>query len=572
MDIVKTGIGISKTIKNVSRGREILNVLWRNGFDEFIIKTKLHSYIPGFVIPRSRFQNAITEQGADDNFWQSVGFRLRKSFEELGPSFIKLGQLLSTREDILDPALIKELKLLQNKAIGIPFDQVREIIERNLGLSLDEAFDSFNRDPIGMASIGIAYKAQLKDGTDVVVKVRRPFIEKTIKTDFEIVAFIISQVERVSGDFKYLGASRAIDDFFKSIQLELNFIIEAQNCKKLAKNLESIDSKNMFVLPKIYDEYTCEEILVMDFLDGRPFNEIGDLKNETPELSNMMNESVKMFIHTLLADGFFHADLHGGNFFLLKNDKIGLIDFGLMGNLSKKNRTNLVAILLALVTNNYENLVYEFLDVAEYDEIPNHDILIRDIQEVLSPFLGLSVQQTDMTALVHSIVTTLGKHQMYLPREWFIIFRSLMTLDGVGKAINIDLNIFEVIDSQIHDIMGELVSKESIMEDAMWIGRDTLNSMRIIPRHLRWLLKEFAKKKYRLDIQLIGIEKEVSAVSKSMFFMGLMLLTSALFFSGVFLLKGTSVESFSDIPIIVWCFWSLSLLTFIRSTFFLRSK
>ena len=571
MDIVKTGIGISKTIKNVSRGREILNVLWRNGFDEFIIKTKLHSFIPGFVIPRSRFLNAITEQGDEDNFWQSVGFRLRKSFEELGPSFIKLGQLLSTREDILDPALIKELKLLQNKASGIPFEQVQIIIEKNLGMSVDEAFKSFNRDPIGMASIGIAYKAQLKDGTDVVVKARRPGIEKVIKTDFEIVAFIISQVEKVSGDFKYLGASRAIDDFFKSIQLELNFIIEAQNCKRLKKNLESIDSKNMFVLPEIYDEFTCEELLVMDFLDGRPFNEIGDLKNETPELSNMMNESVKMFIHTLLADGFFHADLHGGNFFLLKDDKIGLIDFGLMRNLSKKNRTNLVAILLALVTNNYENLVYEFLDVAEYDEIPNHEVLIRDIQEVLSPFLGLSVQQTDMTALVHSIVTTLGKHQMYLPREWFIIFRSLMTLDGVGKAINIDLNIFEVIDSQIHDIMGELVSKESIMEDAMWIGRDTLNSMRIIPRHLRWLLKEFAKKKYRLDIQLVGIEKEISAVSKSMFFVGLMLLSSTLFFSGVFLIKGISVESLKDIPVIVWTLWSLGMLAVIRASLFLRN-
>ena len=570
MDILKTSIGITKTIKNVSRFREIINVFWRNGFDEFIIKTNLHKIIPGFALPKSRIDSALGENNGSQDFWKTVGFRLRKSFEELGPSFIKLGQLLSTREDILDPALIKELKLLQNKVQGIDFSEAREIIERNIGKKIEDVFESFEETPIGTASIGIAYKGTLKNGKDVVIKVRRPNIEKIITNDFEIIAFIIAQLEKVSGDFKYLGASRAIDDFFKSTQLEINFIFEAQNCQKLKKNLVKIDKDEMFVIPEIYEEYSSSEVLMMDLLDGKPFNEISDLKNEAGDLEKMMDASVKMFVHTLLADGFFHADLHGGNFFLLKDNKIGLIDFGLMGNLSKKNRTSLVAILLALVTSNYENMVYEFLDVAEYENIPNHEALIRDIQDALSPFIGLSVQQTDVTLLVHSIVTTLGKHQMYLPREWFIIFRSLMTLDGVGKSIKIDLNIFEVIDSEIHDIMAELVSKESIMEDALWIGRDTLNSVRIIPRHLKWMLKEFAKKKYRLDIQLVGIQKELSAVSQSIYFIGLMLLTSTLIFSGVYLIKDLAVTELNQVPIVVWGIWGLAFLSAIRASFFLK--
>lgn len=572
MDLLKTGIGLTKTIKNVTRLREIINVFWRNGFDEFIIKTNLHTKIPGFVLPKKRIAEALKEQEDGAEFWQSVGFRLRKSFEELGPSFIKLGQLMASREDLLDPALIKELKLLQNKVSGIPFTDAKKILERNLDKPVDEVFESLSEKPIGTASIGIVYKGKLKTGEDVVVKIRRPKIKQIIRTDFEIIAFIVSQVDKVSSDFKYMGASRAIEDFFKSIQVELNFLIEAQNCKKLKSNLEEIDTDNMFVIPKVYREISSEEVLIMELLDGKPFNEIGDLENEDSDLEPKLQKCVRMFTHTILADGFFHADLHGGNFFLMPDGKIGLIDFGLMGSLSKKNRTNLVAILLALVTNNYENLVFEFLDVADYETIPNHEVLTREIQDALSPFIGLSVQETDVTQLVHSIVTTLSKHQMYLPREWFIIFRALMTLDGLGKSINIDLNVFEVIDEEIHGIMGELVSKESMMEDALWLGRDTLNSIRIIPRHIRWLLKEFAKRKYRFEVELHGIQRDIRLISKSMYFIGMMLLASTMIFSGVFLIKDISIASYEDIPSLVWIFWSVATLTIFRASTFIRNK
>lgn len=572
MDIVKTGIGLTKTIKNVTRLREILNVFWRNGFDEFIIKTNLQSKIPGFVLPKKRLAAAIEEQDDDADMWHSIGFRLRKSFEELGPSFIKLGQLMASREDLLDPELIKELKLLQNKVQGIPYSVAREIIEKNLDKPFDEVFSQLEERPIGTASIGIAYRGILVSGEDVVVKIRRPKIKQIINTDFEIIAFIVAQIDKVSSDFKYMGASRAIDDFFKSIQVELNFLVEAQNCQKLKKNLESIDTDKMFVLPNVFKEFSTEEILVMEYLNGKPFNEVGDLEAEDPELEPKLQKCVRMFTHTILADGFFHADLHGGNFFLMPDGKIGLIDFGLMGSLSKKNRTNLVAILLALVTNNYENLVFEFLDVADYETIPNHEVLTRDIQDALSPFVGMSVQETDVTLLVHSIVTSLSKHQMYLPREWFIIFRALMTLDGLGKSINIDLNVFEVIDEEIHGIMAELVSKESMTEDALWLARDTLNSVRIIPRHIRWVLKEFAKRKYRFEVELSGIQRDVRLISKSIYFIGMMLLASTLIFSGVFLVKDIQISTYEDIPVVVWVFWSIATLSIFRASTFIKNK
>ena len=564
MDIIRTGIGLTKTVRNVGRFREIISIFWKHGLDEFIVKTNLHKVIPGFVIPKKRITAAL-EESSSKTFWESLGFRLRKSFEELGPSFIKLGQLLATREDLFDPKLIEELKKLQNKVQPIPFPESRTIIESSLGKQLTDVFSEFDENPIGVASIGIAYRAKLVSGEEVVVKVRRPNVEHDLSTDFEIIRFIVDQLQKVSEDIKYLGVDRAIDDFFKSIELELNFLIEAQNGTKLKENIAKIDKKNIFHLPKVYKEYAREDVLVMEFLDGKPFNEIFNLSAEAPDLEYKLIEAVKMFTHTMLADGFFHADLHGGNFFLMKNHQIGIIDFGLMGNLTRKNRTNLVAILYALVTNNYENLVFEFLDVAEYEVIPRHEILQRDVQDVLAPFMGLDVQDMDVTKLVNAIVTTLSSHQIYLPREWFIIFRSLMTLDGVGKSVGIRLNIFEVIDSEITGIMKDLVSKEALLEDAVWIGRDTLNSFRIIPRHLRWLLKEFARKKYRIDMQLEGVNDRLQEISKSTFSLGLFVLSSVLILAGSLFVDNASVKKITELPTLSLVFWGLALALILRA-------
>ena len=571
MDLIRTGIGLTKTIKNVQRFREILTVFARHGFDEFIIGTKLNAVIPNFVIPKSRFKK---EEGVDDyTFWKSVGYRLRKSFEELGPSFIKVGQLLASREDILDPALISQLKLLQNKASTIDFEAAKLVLRHSLEEdNIEDVFETLEPVPIGVASIGVVYKAKLKStGEPVVVKIQRPGIRSTIQTDFEIIAFIVQRLEKFSSEIRFLGLSRAIDDFFKSIQYELNFLIEANNNQKLKKIIENYDEKKTFVIPKVYRNLSSDKVLVMEYLDGTPFNDIQDI-NEFPELQKNLTEGVRVFMHTMLSDGFFHADLHGGNFFKLSDDKIGLIDFGLVGNLSKKNRANLVAILYALLTNNYENLVYEFLDVADYEVIPNHELLVHDIRDALQPYVGMSVQEMDATALTYAIVSTLSKHQIYLPRDWFIIFRSLMTLDGAGKTLNVDLNIFEIIEDEIKDVLEELVSKDTLMEEAAWLGRDLLSSFRIIPRHLRWLLKEFAKRKYQLELNLIGTNQEINYLAKSFQFVGFMILCSVFCLCGVMILGDTVVKKPQDLPLLSYIFWGLALMIFFRASLFNRAK
>lgn len=555
MDIIKTGIGISKTIKNVARFREILTVLSRHGFSELILKSGLDKVIPGFVLP-ARVSELKSETLTDEEWWQVFGEQLRKSFEELGPSFIKLGQLMATREDILDPALIKELKLLQNKVKGIPFEVAKQVIEDNLGKRLTDVFLSIDEVAIGTASIGVVYKAQLHNGQKVVVKVRRPNIARLIMTDFEILLFIVQKLEKVSTEIKFLGMSKMISDFFKGTQNELNFMIEAQNCERLRKNLELIDKDQYLVVPKVYREYTTQEVLVLEFLDGRPFNEISSMAELGPDMVEKLEKSIELFTHTLLADGFFHADLHGGNFFVLENRKIGIIDFGLMGTLSKKNRANLISILYAVITYNFDNLVYEFLDVAEYETVPDHEELIRDIKDAISPYIGLSVKETNMTELVRNLIRTLSKHELYLPREWFIIFRALMTLDGVGKSIGMDLNIFKVLEKDLPSLVSELLSKKNAQEELMWVAKDVVTSLRIVPKHIKWFLKEVSQNNYSLELRIRDLDKLSKGINRSLYSLGLSLMACVFILCGAIFVRNVNVLSFYDVPLLSWIFWA----------------
>lgn len=566
MDLIRAGLGLSKTIRNVGRLQEIVLVFARHGFDEFITNN-VTAKIPNFVLPKSK--KRITEELANksEKDWNQVlGFRLRKCFEELGPAFIKFGQLLSSREDLFHPSFLEEMRMLRDKVKPVPLSDVLPSIERSLGKKISQVFSYVDPNAIGTASIGVVYRAVLLDGTRVVIKVRRPGIEREIETDFSILMFLAAQAERVSSELRYLGVTRVLNDFAFTLQRELNFNIEALNCERLKKNLEKHDEKKLYYIPKVFKEFSTEEILVIEELKGIPFSSSELILEKKDEIIPKMEYGVQLFLKTFLKDGFFHADLHGGNFFYLldgvNDGRIGLIDFGLMGSLSKNGRHHFIAIVYALLSYNYENLVYEFLDVAEYDNIPDIDGLIRDVREGLSPFVGLSVKQTNFSDLLTVILNTLKKHQIFLPREWYIIFRALITIDGVGKDLGIDLNIFGILEGDINEIVQSTFNKEELMEEAAWAARDLTSSLRVLPRHIKWFLRDFAKKGYAIEIKNTGYEKELISLIGALIFLSFSIFAGVFVFSGIFIIGTKEIHTWSDVPTLSWILWSLGLLLF----------
>ena len=570
MDLLRTGLKLSKTIKNVSRAREILAVLARNGFAALVLKTGLHQKVPGFVLPKIDSDQSI-EDDEDEDLATLVGYRLRRSFEELGPSFVKLGQLLSTREDIFAPNFIAEMKKLQDQVRGIAYEDALEVIENSLGKKWDLVFARINPDPIGTASIGVVYRGQLKTGEDVVIKVRRPKIMATIESDFSILHFIISQFEKVSQQLRFLSLSKIIRDFSVTIRNELDYRIEALNADRLRHMIAKVDLQGIFYLPKIYTEQSTDEVLVMEHIDGIPFTDVQGVGGAKGPVQKNLERGIQIFIHNMLVDGFFHADLHGGNFFLLADHRIGIVDFGLVGSLGRNSRNNLVAILYSLVTHNYEQLVYEFLDVAEYDTIPDTDALIRDVHDCLSPYIGLTVQQMNFSNLFRQLMFTLSKHQVYLPREWFLVFRALMTLDGVGKSLSMDFDIFRLMEEEIKTIVAEVYGRERLLEDALWISRDFITSLKGLPRHIKWFLKEFSRRQYAFEVRQSGYESEFKTLANSIRFLGFCIMAVALFFVGLGILPEGGAVTIHSVPAAVWATWLAAFFVFVGGFIWTKS-
>ncbi|MBF0362267.1 MAG: AarF/ABC1/UbiB kinase family protein [Oligoflexia bacterium] len=591
MDIIKTGIDLTKTIKNVARLREIVSVLAKNGFYEFVIKTGIHQKIPDFVLPNSTLKDIESEiaeleldhssQGKDwkkYSWGKIVGNRLKKAFEELGPTFIKLGQLLSTRDDMFNSAFIEEMKKLLDQVKGIPFPEAKKAIEESIGKKLEDVFKNVDSTAIGTASIGIVYKGELLSGEQVVIKIRRPNIEKVIKTDISILLFLADKLESVSEEIKHLGITRIIDDFAHTLQNELDFNLECMNCEKLKQNIARVDTESIFHLPKMYKEYGRENLIVMEYLDGIYFSRIQEIKPYIHIIEPKLIKGIKIFVNSLLEDGFFHADLHGGNFLFLKNQQIGIIDFGLVGSIQRRGRVNLISILYALVTYDYENLAYEFLEVAEYDTIPDIDVLTLDIKRCVEPFIGLTVRQMNFSKILGTVIKTLSKHGIYLPRDWFVVFRAMMVIDGVGRSLGINYEIFALLDESVKEKVKKIFSKEELMKDGMWGLKDLSSSLRMLPRHLKWFVKEFAKRNYAVEIKLKGLEKDFSKLSNAIIFASYVFLSGIFIFAGVYVLdmgsSGNSIIDSGSIHINTWTIilWLFGGLIFFRGKNFIKKN
>jgi ubiquinone biosynthesis protein len=570
MDIIKTSIGLSKTIRNVSRFKEIILIFAKHGFDEFIMGSA-SIVLPNFVIPKSK--KSIREDLDERNWQETLGRRLRLCFEELGPAFIKFGQLLSSREDIFDASFINEMKILRDKVKPVAFSKVKLDVETYLGGKIEDYFEFVDDTPVGTASIGVVYSGKLKDGTQVVLKVKRPGIEKMMETDFSILKFLCSQAEKVSEEIKYIGVSRIVRDFESSLATEMNFYLESLNCKRFKKSVTAHNADGLLYIPEVYDDLSSRDLLVMERLDGIPFSDHENISIYLDEIGEKLEEGYRTFIKTFLQDGFFHADLHGGNFFLLKDGRIGLIDFGLMGTLSKKARKNFIALTYAMLTFNYENVVYEFLDVAEYQTIPDIDILIADVRDGLSPYIGLTAKQTDFTQALRIVISTLKKHEIFLPREWFIVFRAIMTLDGVGRSIGKDFDVYSMMEDDIHELIKDGFSKDELIEEGLWTARDLVSSSRLIPRHIKWFLKDWSKKKYAFEFKLTGHEKSISDLNNSIIFLSYIVISCVFLFSGVsFINNSEEVSSIGAIPMLSWIAWFMGAICFILAHLRLRKK
>jgi ubiquinone biosynthesis protein len=538
---IKTGRQLGQAVKNVQRLRQIIAVFTKHGFVDIVDRMDLGKFIPGRL-------GAYAEAQAD----KTTAERLRHSFEELGPTFVKLGQLLSTRSDILPESFIDELTLLQDNVLPLHFDLVRHTVEKELNQKLEDAFSSFETQPLAAASIGQVHEAILLTGEKVVVKVQRPEIDKIIETDVSLLAFLAGLLEKYVPESRIFGPVVIVDEFFRTLSFELDYIVESNNIAKMAEN--SIEMPDI-VLPKVYRSLTTHKILTLEKFEGIRVNNLTALDQAGIDKKKIVEIGARAFFKWVMIDGLFHGDLHGGNLFILPGNRLGVIDFGIVGRLSQKSRDQLANMVMSLLTEDYENLCYEYAELGAAGASIDFDGFQREVRNTLSPYMGLALSEVNVGRILIEATKIATKYNIKVPGDWMLVFKAIFTIEGMGRALDPDFDLLVLGQDLVKDLVKNQYSMQRLTKESLWVAKDLANLLKILPRQLRWMFRKFNSNDFAIEIKSPDFKEIRVQLDTNGRRMSLSILIAGLFIASSLALQSSStsqiyLESLGGYPLL----------------------
>jgi ubiquinone biosynthesis protein len=455
--------GLMSRIRNLERMRQIAEVAVRHGFGYFFERYNLWDLVP----MRRRRAEPMPEQR---------GKHIREMLEELGPTFVKFGQLLSTRPDVVPADIIQELVKLQDRVPPIHFDVVRQVVEAELGLTLERLFERIDPEPVAAASIGQVHRAVLPGGKPVVVKVQRPTAPKQIERDIELFYQLAEFLSERMGPSGFLDPVRLVDEFALSIKQEVDYVLEGRHADRFA--FEFRDGVAV-VIPRIYWHYCTRRVLTMEAIDGPTVNMV-DLSSYSLEERRRLAQTItRAWFQQILRDGFFHADPHPGNIVVLAPDRIGLLDFGMAGSL---NRLGL-------------------------RWPPDEEVGVSEaLEQVFSRYYGATLGQVDPAAALREVFDMIYTLHLQLPTRFLLLEKALVTLEGVVGEIYTDLNVFDLARPYAHDLLMRRLQPDLVVERMKRSLGDYLEILRDYPRQIHTLLEEARSGELKVKFVHVGLD------------------------------------------------------------------
>lgn len=446
--------------------------------------------------------------------------RLRLAFEELGPTFIKLGQLLATRPDLVPEEFALEFSKLHDQVQPLKFEVIEAVLLREIGPDYKIKIIEVEPEPLGSASIAQVHLAKLASGEDVVVKVQRPQIEQIISDDLSVLYLLAELVERYLPESKIVSPRAIVDEFFKTLDLETNFVVEANNIRRFQKNFSG---ENSIRIPRINWELTTERVLVMEALPGRPLSQIQDLESQRDLANEVLQVALRAYLKMVFVDGLFHGDLHAGNFFLCPQNQVGLIDFGAVGRLNKRTQTSIANILLALAQEDYERMAHEYVDLAPFSEQVNIDLFAKDLRELIAPFFGLTLRNVNMGRLLLKSSAIAGRHGLSVPTELMMFFKSLIHIEGLGRRIQKDFDFLKHSLSFAGELVKHQLEPTKVALEWNEVLRESRNLIKGLPRQVHFYLRKINDPRFaaRVEVQSLPEIKQTMELSSRLVFMGL---------------------------------------------------
>ncbi len=429
----------------------IVRVLVRHGLDEFVFT--LHLFRPYrfllFLFPGYWFRDRNVPRGQ----------RLREALEELGPVFVKFGQVVSTRPDLIPADIAVELTRLQDDVLPFPGDEAREIIERALDAPLSEHFASFDVQPLASASVAQVHGATLQDSTEVVVKVLRPGIEKVIEQDLQLLYQLARLAQRHWPNARRLRPLEVVDDYDKTIHDELDMMREGANASQLRSNF--LDS-DMIYVPQIYWDHSCREVLVMERVEGIPIRDIDAIRAAGIDLRKLAHNGVEIFFTQAFRDGFFHADMHPGNIFVSPQGQYRAVDFGIMGTLAEADKRYLAENLLAFFNRDYRAVAMAHLRAGWVPATTRPEEFEAAVRTVCEPIFARPISEISFGHLVIRLFQVARRFDMPVQPQLVLLQKTLLNIEGLGRQLYPELDLWETAKPFLERWMREQVGPRAL--------------------------------------------------------------------------------------------------------------
>jgi len=423
--------------------------------------------------------------------------------EELGPSFIKLGQLVSTRPDLVPPEACAEFEKLQDTVPAFPVSQVREIIETELGDSLEALFKEFDETPVASASVSQVHRAVLPDGTVTAVKVRRPGIRTTIEVDLEIMFNLAELIEKHIHGMETLDPIGIVREFSRTIKRELNFDIEAGNIERFARNFRS--DTNIYV-PKVYRHLSTDKVLVMEFVEGIKISDLNALADANLNLELIADRGADIILKQIFEHGFFHADPHPGNILVLPDNVICLLDYGMTGTLTGRNRDNLVDLIAGIVRRNAKRMTRSLIRLSQLESAETVESLEADIADFVEQHLYRPLKDIRMGSLLTQLFQLLIRHNLKIPPVFYLLDKALITVEGNGRRLSPEFDIIEHMKPFVRQLLSERLSIRKLRKDFYATSLDWEAVLRELPSDTRNIINKIKRGRIRIEFEHKGLE------------------------------------------------------------------
>lgn len=524
--------------RDIGRMQDIASVLIRYGFGDLVQRV-------GMAGALQRAGKVLHWKEGEELARLKPPERVRRVLEELGPTFIKLGQILATRVDLFSPEWLEEFSKLQDHVPAVAWEEIEAQLTEDLGAPPDEVFADIEHEALAAASLAQVHRAWLPDGTPVVLKVRRPDIRGTVEADLRLLRRLAEVVEAEADELRHYKPRLLIRQFARSLRLELDFLAECRNAERIAANLPP---ESGIVVPEIYWDYSGERLNVQSRLEGISGRDYAALDEAGMDRHLIAQRGTHAILLMILEDGFFHADPHPGNVVYLPESRIGLLDFGMVGRLSQERRQEVAELLHGLVSRDPEAAAEILVGWSEEEGIDTAQ-LNEDVDEFIDHYHGVPLQRLKMSTMIGDITSVLRKHEVILPPDLLLMFRAFITLEGMGQALDPDFDMAGEAAPIIEDVLRRHYSPINL---ALRMRKSALKTLRMLgdlPADLSRLLRNASKGRIEVHVDIRSLREVGNQLDQAASRLTLGIVTAALIIGSAIVLNVQSDAEAFGLPL-----------------------